>query len=322
MSNEILVPTAEQVINDTVEVPTPTPTPEFVYEYQAVDKVGRPLGAKQIFKGATVQEVLDKVADANKNLISLNRELNRRIRLGEFEPETLPQEAVRLNSDSLDFTSQDLTAEEIGTISRDLLDPAKTREAGERLVESTIGMKSAVLRETLAKQQQEIAMLKAQREADAFVSANPEYYVCKENFEVITNWMVRNDLAPIRQNFQLAYDKLKAVGLLLEAPIVREEVVPVRETVEQPTTVNSQPSQEEPSRITTEEPAQRTRSVVRQPSGLTRTIASEVGTQPQRQTITLEDIERMPSDIYKRRILTDPSFAKAVNELYAPKPRN
>src|ERR1700689_2249124 len=73
-----------------------TEVKEFVYEYQPKDKFDRPIGGRQVFKGATVQEVLDKVAEANKNLVQLNRDLTRKVRLGEYEKDVLPNDVAKV----------------------------------------------------------------------------------------------------------------------------------------------------------------------------------------------------------------------------------
>ena len=301
---------AEVTLEVTPEVPK-----EFVYEYQPLDDVGRPLGAKQVFKGATAQEVLDKVANAHKESIKLNRELKKNIRLGNIEQDDIPQNAARLDVSALEVAPVPLTAEERVQLSRDLLDPEKFEAASARLVEAQIG-KPETIRTILSRAQEDISALRAQEEAKVFVKANPDYLVCPENFETITSWMIKNKLAPIRDNFQLAYNRLKAVGLLLEAPIVREET-PVTPVVEpQVTPENTHPVTETTSRITSEEPSQ-TKRAPKVASGFTRTTISEVGTPSQSGKLTVADIEKMPSDVYKRKLVSDPAFRKAVDELLA-----
>lgn len=318
MSIEVIEQPVEQVEEPAVAAVV---EPEIEYIYQATDDAGRPLGGKQVFKGKTHQEILEKVAEANKNLIRLNRELNRKIRLGDIDVEEMPDDAARLDGASLVLEPKVLSAEEKAQLSRDLLDPDKFDEASDRLFTAKLGANPTTIAERLATQEQRITQILAKNEGEAFVAANPEYYACVDNFQVITNWMVKNGLAPVRSNFQLAYDRLKAAGLLLEAPIVREEIPAPAPTAAVPesTQVKSTPVQEEPSRITTETPALQNRPAVRTPSGLSRSTSSDVGLPVQRQKLTLAEIEKMPSADYKRRLLTDPSFAKAVDELYAGK---
>lgn len=312
---------------EITEVPVPVvvePEPEITYEYQPVDDFGRPLGAKQVFKGKNAQEVLDKVANAHKESIKLNRELKKNIRLGNIEQDEIPEEAPRF--EDYDFTPKQLSAEEKYQLSQDLLDPEKFDEATDRLFEAKIGANPQKLTRAL----QSIPAIQVKNEAESFVKDNPDYYGCKENFETITNWMLKNNLAPIRDNFQLAYNRLKAVGLLLEAPIVREEnpvIKPpeVEVKTEQPAEeikteeipANSQPVAEPDSRITDGNAAQAKRAP-RVASGLTNQTASNADVINQSKKLTVAEIEKMSSIEYKKR-LADPAFRKAVDEAYAKK---
>lgn len=286
-----------------------TEVKEFEIRYQAVDDLGRPLGAEQVFRGKSQQEVLDKVAEANKNLIKLNRELNRKIRLGEFEQDQLPPEASKITNTLLQ--PKQLSPEEKAQFARDILDPEKFDSVNEKLIEAQLGAKPEDIRNRINRQEQRLADIEAKQEAEAFAYSNPDYYICPENFRTITSWMVKNNLSPVRENFQLAYDKLKAEGLMVSAPL------PVPDPVQVQAPVHVDPA---PAPV----PVQREEFIdgptpVRQPSGLTREISSPVGTPVNKNTLTRRDIEKMPSDEYKRRILTDRNFAKQVDELYGGK---
>jgi hypothetical protein len=295
-----------QIVENIVE------TKEFSYEYQAVDEHNRPLGAKQIFKGATIQEVLDKVAQANKNLIKLNRELNRRVRLGDFEKENLPNDAAKITQTHL-LKPRELTIEEKAQFARDILDPSKFDEVNTRLIEAQLGAKPEEIRGRINDQEQRLANIEARQEAEAFAYANPEYYVCVDNFQTITAWMVKNGLSPVRENFQLAYDTLKEQGLMIQAPIPQAPI-PVPPVAVVPPVVPPAPVEtREPLPVPPVRPA---------PSGLTRDFTSSDGTPPPKVTLTIRDVERMPSAEYKHRILTDKTFAKQVDELYTRKPVN
>jgi hypothetical protein len=190
-----------------------TESKEYVYEYQAKDDLGRPLGAKQVFKGSTTQEVLDKVAEANRNLIKLNRELNRKVRLGEFETDNIPEDVKKLSVNLLQ--PKELTLEEKAQFARDILDPEKFDEVNQKLIEAQFGAKPADIRNRINDQEQRLANIEARQEAEAFAMANSDYYACPENFRTITSWMQKNNLSPVRENFQYAYDSLKGEGLIL-----------------------------------------------------------------------------------------------------------
>jgi hypothetical protein len=298
-----------QIVENIVE------TKEFSYEYQAVDEYNRPLGAKQIFKGSTIQEVLDKVAQANKNLIKLNRELNRRVRLGDFEKDTLPNDAAKITSTQI-LQPRELSIDEKAQFARDILDPEKFDDVNNRLVEAQLGAKPEEIRNRINSQEQRLANIEARQEAEAFVLANPDYYTDVENFKTITAWMVKNGLKPVRENFQLAYDTLKGEGLMIEAPLRQETpapIVPPVPPVVPPVAVAPVLP------VETREPLPIPEPPVRPASGLTRDFSSTVGTPPAKNTLTIRDIERMPSEEYKRRLLTDKTFARAVDELYTKK---
>jgi hypothetical protein len=292
-------PIVEVVVEPVVEQVVVVPE-LFVYEYQAVDDSGRALGAKQVFKGATAQEVLDKVANANKELIKLNRELKKNMRIGKYDNDEIPDDAAHFGSETVEFNPVTLTPEERFTLSRDLNDPERFDEASKKLFEATIGASPDKIRAVLNSSQQNISSMRAKMEAELWVATTPEYYPCNENFETITNWMVKNDLAPVRANFQLAFSKLTEVGLLLEAPIVREEIPVVVEP--ERTLANTPPAQEDVSRITDVEPAQTKRTVREASSGLNRTQSSDTGIEPKR-GYSQEEIDRMGSEEYKRKVL-------------------
>lgn len=306
-----------EVVPQVVEPEIPA-TVEIIYEYQPTDESGRPLGAKQVFKGTSHQEILDKVADANKNLIKLNRELNKKYRLGELAPEdVVPESAERLDREAVEFRPRQLTDEERYQLSKDMLDPEKFDEASDRMFEAKIGASPKRITEVLSHAQEDIAAMRAEKEAKLFVQANPDYYVCPDNFRTMVNWMLKNQLAPNRDNFQLAFDRLKEVGLLLEAPIVREDKPEVQVTAPVSTPANSQQEPESTSRITSSEPQSQTKRTPRVASGLTRDNASDIGTPSKSVKLSVAEIERMPSAEYKKRLLTEPGFKKLVDEAYA-----
>lgn len=304
-------PEVLEVQSEVVVVEQPVELPELIYEYQPTDDQNRALGGKQVIKYKTQDELIQKITKQNIELVRLARDLKKKISSGEIDTDELPEDVVFASGN---LQPRVLTPEERVQLSRDLIDPEKSANAAATLFESEIGAKPEEIRSRL----QRIDLLEAKAEADAWVSSNPEYYRCQENFETITNWMVKNHLAPIRSNFQYTFDKLKAAGLLLEAPIVREEVpvTPVpKPVISEQTPVTSHPVEVEPARISSAEPSQ-ARPVLKPSSGLTRTVSSDTGIVQTTSKLTLADINKMSSEDYKRR-LKDPSFVKAVDELYA-----
>lgn len=299
-------PPAEVVQPD---VPPPVEEPEQVYHYQPTDEHGRSLGGKQVIKYKTHDELVQRLTEQNTLLVRKLREETRKQRLGIMDEEDLPTEADAPRFDApLEFTPRVLTPDERVQLSRDLLDPERFDEASSTLFEATVGAKPEMLRNTLTNLQVSNLRLLAKTESDAFVAANPTYHKCQENFEAITGWMQKNNLAPLRENFQLAYDRLKLIGVILEAAPTPEPIsVPTQVDPVVPTQVEPAPTEE----LT--EPAPTRRGV---PSGLTRQQATDVGVSQHRKTLyTLAEINAMPADVYKRKLLGEKGFAELVDQL-------
>lgn len=303
-------PLAGTEVADPEVIAAPPAPVELVYEYQITDDHGRPIGGKQVFKGKSEREITEKIARAHQESMKLNRDLKRKNRLGIVDTEDIPQNVRKMSDDEEAFAN--LTVEQ-----------------------------------RLAKLEEENLALRARAEAELFRQSTPSYYPCPENFETIANWMVKNDLSPIHENFEYAFKKLSEAGLLLTAPIVREEPTPVVEPVKSAPTVeipaNTQPEVVQESRITNTEQSQQTR-VARPASGLNKSVISSndapiVSTEKaidqitytvpaiierdsrsgatvtKRESVTYkgwEALDRMPAEEYKRR-LKDPNFRKIVD---------
>lgn len=296
----------------SIELPNEPVVVELTYKYQPVDERNRPLGGEQVIKYTTHEELVEKLTKQNTELVKALRNQKKKNLLGQSDQTELPKEMVLSEAFS---SPRELTSDERTQLSRDLLDPEKSDQATDLLFEAKLGAKPEKVRSRL----EVVDMLLARSECEAFLNSEPRYYKCPENFETLTSWMVKNNLAATRDNFSYAFDELSKSDYLLTAPIVREEVVvPVQ--IPEPTTTlaNSQPTQVEPSRITTEEPAPAKRPNVGVSSGLTRETASNDGVSVNQRTLTLVDIDNMPADLYRQR-LKDPAFKKAVDDLLTPK---
>lgn len=321
-------PVTEVTETPVVETPAPVLAPvELRYEYQPSDELGRPLGAKQVIKYTNHEELAAKLTEQNTLLIRKLREETRKNRLGVLDTETIPDDAPRYE-EPFSIQPRVLTAEERVQISRDLLDPDKCDEAAETLLESRMGAKPAKFTERFANLEADLMRLRAKAESDAFVADNPGYVKCQENFEAITNWMMRYGLAPVKTNFQRAYDKLRTDKVLIEhyddaADPVVETPAPVIEPVLAPVEI---PVEEiPPAPVEVPKPVH-----ARIPTGLNRNTSDDVGAPrsvgddivyevtvggKKRRFTGLSAINAMPADEYKRRVLSDPTFAKKEEQL-------
>jgi hypothetical protein len=310
--------TIVETITETIVEPV-----EQVYRFQPTDEQGRPIGGTQVIKYKTHDELASKLQEQNVLLIRKLREQTKKIRLGIDEREEIGEDAQRSKT-YVEFTPRQLTNEENYELARKLQDPTTASQAAQEIVEAQLGGSLSTLGETLKNIQEDNNNLRAKMESNAFVADNPAYYRCAENFEAITSWMVRYDLAPVRANFQKAYETLLAQDLLVTgaAPVrvAPAIVAPIVETV-----IEEVPARQElPNDGPTVQTVQR-----RVPTGLTRDMASDTGTPPKNDgsDITyvlngntlrgLDAVAAMPGEEYKRRLLTEKGFGKKVDALEA-----
>jgi hypothetical protein len=342
---ETVVPVASETSETPVVAPTPvevasTPEviapsapaelPELRYEYQPKDEQGRFLGGKQVILYRTPDELADKLRDQNVSLVRKLREVTRKQRLGISDEAPIPGDMPKLPPVMQVKDVQPLSVEDRYSLSQDLNSPEKFEDARDKLVDTAPAV--VELRKQIQKLQYTAREHEARVQAQIFIEQTPSLQGnLRENMQTIVDWMVKNGLDPIQQNFEYAYSQTKEAGLLLESPIVREEIPPPAPAL-QPTAVvpsapavestvpNSQAPAAEPARIS--EPAQpQAKSQSHIPSGLNSRVASNIGVSlPATGTLTLDDIERMPSDEYKRRLLTDKQFNQKVNELLSKIP--
>ena len=294
----------EPAFDTPVEPPAPE-LPELSHSYQPTDDAGRPMGGKQVIKYRTTEELIEKMQEQNTLLIRKLRSETRKNRLGISDPEEISDKSPRFQT-PVEFKPRNLSPDERVRLSRDLLDPERFDEATDTFFESTVGVKPEALRTTLNSQQEAIMALQAKQETDAFLALNPDYYKCQENFEAITNWMLKNNLAPVRENFQTSFQELRKAGVIIEAQAPEPEPEPV-------------PVVPEPA------------PVARIPSGLTRNQAADAGTVrtvgddivyeivtrglPNKVLRGMAAVNAMPADEYKRRLATDRTFSKKIEKL-------
>lgn len=316
----VIVPAPEVAPIAPVVAPTPVVVAPIApvqqrYEYQPTDEHGNRLGGKQVILYTTPDELAEKLTKQNVELVRKLRQVTKENRLGK------PAESLPDNLERLSAVRKPLTVDERYAISQDLNSPeeGKFEAARDRLLDSA-GYNEL---------QFTVRQLQARTNAAVFIESHPDFYPCEENLETVTDWMIKNGLQPTVRNFEIAQSTMNEAGLLLSSPIVREEVptpaptpVPV---VPAPVVEQKVPNTQEPAapvaRISDEVKPQQT-SQVQVPSGLNSRIASNSGVQlpSETYTMTLADVERMSSDEYKRRLLTDPKFSEMVNKLEATRP--
>lgn len=338
----------EEQVSANAETPVIVETPaavleEKIYTFQPTDENGRPVGGAQVIKYRTPEELTFKLTEQNTLLIRKLREQTKKARLGQLDVDTIDDAAPRFQN-PVEFKPRQLSYEDRVKLSQDLLDPEHFDSAVNTIFEASTGIEAKSLNEVITGLQTDNAQIKAQREVDKFIRRNPDYIVCPENFEAITNWMVRYDLAPVETNFQKAYDTLRAADVL----VTSVEVIPtptytlpepVAAPVEAPSVEEDHIREELPAVVpeVNQTPAVVTPPVVRVPSGISRANSSDAGTtrshgdeivyefvQKDSKGIQIGEkrvfkglaaINAMPSDEYKHRLLSDKTFGPRVMKL-------
>lgn len=312
------------VINEpaaNLETPPAPPAPEQKrYEYQPSDEQGRPIGGRQVILYTSSEELAEKLSDQNTLLIRKLREETRKNRLGIQDKEEISQEAQRFEA-PLEFSPRVLTQEERYRIAREINDPDTFDQATDSLLEARFGAKPEVLAKTISELQIESMRNRAVAESEAFMAANTDYVRCDENGKAITSWLLRYDLAPVKANYQKAYDTLKSAGVLVvNEPAPTPAIAPIPE----PVAPIPEPVVPPPAAAAPLAPAHI-------PTGLTRGSATDVTPtrnvgddivfdipQPggsKKRVTGMAALNAMPADEYKHRLLHEPGFREKADKL-------
>lgn len=321
VSEELEIP--EELV-ETPPEPEPIELPDQIYKYQPTDEEGRPMGGEQIIKYKTLEELPNKLQEQNILLIRKLREVTRKNRLGIVEQETIPEEVKRFPK-TINLTPKELTAEERVKLSRDILDPERFEEAQDEIFQSRFGAKPAEFRESYQDMQERLSIIQGQQEVANFMQANPGYYACDHNRNTIVNWLAKNNLALVRDNFQLAYDTLREF-MVSPAPTT---TLPVKLPI---TEVQSEPVNDLPVDINAPDPIVPPPAPRRVATGLTKNQASDAApakvlgddivyevidpySKVKRTYKGLAAVEAMSAEEFKKRVNSDPTFSERIERL-------
>jgi hypothetical protein len=326
---------AETIIETPAINPPPPVAPEVhTYEYQPTDESGRPMGGRQVIKYTTQEELADKLRDNSILILRKLREETRNNRLGISNNENISDEAPRFKSPVV-LKPRALTEEEKYRIATRITDPSTFDEAADELLEARMGAKPEVFAQTVNDLQAKSERAEALAASEAFMQANPGFVKCDENAKAITSWITRYGLAPVKENFQKAYETLKAAGVLIENLTVEPPppppplvvTPPVAPPVETPVETPVTPPVQDP-------PPARVIPPAGIGTGLTRDNSSpgEIPARPAGDEIVydqpiaggqvkrwtgLQAIDRMPADLYRHRLKAEQGFAAKVDKLEA-----
>lgn len=253
-----------------------TVTPEVIrVDATPKDAEGKAIGPPQIFEGATHQEVLDKMAEAQRNASAKIMELR-----GKIKPDAAP--ALQT------FTAKTLTADELFKIQQDMQDPTKMRDAQRQLIEAELGAPITEVRESLASSRELKNIEQGKIESQKFLDAHAEYYACPENQGAIQKFMEGEDGKPLawtKKNLEIAYETVR------DKLVAKPAATPAVEAIT-PTT----------------RPRAATTALFSQHS-------SASGPAKPSLDAFAQEVAKMPSQEYRRRLMSEPGFAQKVNDL-------
>jgi hypothetical protein len=329
--------------------------PELKYSYQPTDEFGVNMGGPQVIKYKTTDELIQKLQENNVRLQRKLREANRKNKTGQLDPEDIPSTSPRFTP-PVDFNPESLTADELIEISKQLGDPSTVQKAYSRLAQATFGAPVEKVREAIQVSQKAAIDNQIRAEVDSFLINNPDYYICKENYNTICNWMERFNLEPIEENFTMAYKRLSAEDILLTGggTVPGKAPVSVQPIPAKPVTFDN--TQEfggeikvEPVEIVNFDPSVSTpppASVQRITTALTNSntsisappppvpgsdivyvspaITDSKGrlTNPSRTFYGMKALDAMPVDEYEKRFRSEPGFKEKVDKLLSTRKVN
>ena len=211
--NDLDLPAVEPV----VEPPAGEPK-KFVKEIDLGDGSG-----VQKFEADTEAELIDKLVEAQTNATKEIRKLQR------AKPRARPQKRERT------IEAQRPYAEPIQVSVQDDLDFATGLSVNPskvfgRLFEASTGIKLADLRATREQVGEMVSQMEEQSNAQAFVTATPEFLPGKKNSDILLGILEDEELPVTQQNLSYAYQQAMD-GALLELPAAPEPKPQAKETV-------------------------------------------------------------------------------------------
>lgn len=210
------------------------------------------------------------------------------------------------------FERKALTSDQQFKIGQDLGDPAKAASAFDELCEARFGAKPDQIRQTLASATDAIAKETYRREGTAFMGAHPDYISTSDNEKAMLGYLEAHNMGITARNFALAYDELKADGLLE----LKQDL-----TANQPSSTTSNSSTANGEGESTTSTTTRPRAALTGiPGG--RTVATAPARRAGGQTDEefLRAVHNMSQAEFDREILGSKEKSERLEKLLGPKP--
>ena len=251
------------------------------------------------FKGQTLDEVAEKLADSQ---IAATEELNR-LR----KPDT--------GKKPLQVRTQEITPADRLRYSEEIRDPEKVVEVIDEIVTRRTGLSPNRIGAEFARMSKADQDAYYQREAEAFITATPDYYPVPQNREHLFEELKANGWDLTRNNLALAFETLMDRDALVLWPDDSQErppEEPIPAPYRKPVYINGQETASGQSTAPVA-PSPRPRSVS---TGLRGSDASADRPAPVRKKqYTRADVDRMSRAEYNEKLRSDPDFRRQVDAM-------
>jgi hypothetical protein len=255
------------------------------------------------FKGKSIDEVADKLADSQ---INATKEI---IRLR--KPDSAKQ--------PLSVRQQEITAGDRLRYTEDIRDPDKVVEVIEEVFTRRTGMSPNKVGAEFARMSKAEQDAYYQREAEAFTEVHPDYYPVPQNMNRLFEELSANGWDLTRNNLALAYETLSD----------REDLIPWPDDSQEQIQPEPIPGLRTPKPVYFDGPApasgQTTASIAPSPrprsvsTGLRRSDASadQPPPTPRKKQYTRADVENMSRAEYNEKLRNEPDFRRQVDAMSA-----
>lgn len=254
-----------------ISAPVAAQTPQLEVKIDLEDGSG-----VQVFKGATQQELIDKLADAQKHATIKIRELNQLV----SQPQAPVEPPQQIPDFSMQPQQRQMTPEEEYFLAQEFSTGKNPLGAFRAMTEATFGVPPEQISQYLAAARQRDAYQAVEASVEEFRTVHAdEYYPCDKNYNLMVGMLQRANLPPTSANLDWAFTRLNKSGLL--------EPIPADETNATP--ASSAGAQQTSKRV---------------PKGGLSDRGASQGTPPSKglDGLTVEDMYNMNTDELKSRI--------------------
>jgi hypothetical protein len=300
-------PEAQPVAEPTPE-PEPAPDAQKTSKKNVYSRVidlgdGSP---PQVFRAATKDELIEKIALAQANATRRIKELK-----GQLKTRVEPDKATPTKT----FEPRTLTADEELELGQEI--QTNPSDAIRKALKAVIGAEPEEIREAVAASRHLKQVEEIRRVGQEFIAAHPEYPITTANEAAMGRYIQQNGLAWTVKNLEIAFQELSEAGLVKPASAANPVITVEDEVDEEPVLGTETPAV--PTPVTPASAAPVVRNTPMQPTSprvveeprrkkpvvgvsTTQSVATESVNETQRE-VSVEDLLKLPASERRRIVL-------------------